>query len=166
MKAKRRQLTAAQKQAAIERRMQFRKLAKLVSQMSLDERMTLCERFGIVTVEGRQLSPFNAVLCPMQRPDVSLVGGLQQWRRTGRMVRRGEHGMMIWIPRKGKKSDESRAGEPEGDVFSLVDAAEGTEVSTNKFFIGTVFDIAQTEPIINGVEQDPHDADALAVSGL
>ena len=160
----RRQPTEAQKQAAAERRMHFRRLAKLVSQMSLEDRMTLCERFGIVTVEGRQLSPFNAVLCSMQRPDVSLVGGFQQWRKTGRMVRKGEHGMMIWIPRKGKKSDESGAAEPEGDVFSLVDAAEGTEVSTNRFFIGTVFDIAQTEPILDGAEHDHDDADALAVS--
>jgi hypothetical protein len=161
----RRQPTEAQKQAAAERRMHFRRLAKIVSQMSVDERMTLCERFGIVTVEGRQLSPFNAVLCSMQRPDVSLVGGFQQWRKTGRVVRRGEHGMMIWIPRKGKKSDVSGAAEPEGDVFSLVDAAEGTEVSTNKFFIGTVFDIAQTEPILDGAENDHHDAGALAASG-
>jgi antirestriction factor ArdC-like protein len=101
----------------------------------------------------------------MQRPDVSLVGGFQQWRKTGRMVRRGEHGMMIWIPRKGKKSDESGTAEPEGDVFSLVDAAEGTEVSTNKFFIGTVFDIAQTEPILHSAEHDHYDADAIAATG-
>jgi len=133
--------------------------------MSLDDRMMLCERFGIVTLEGRQLSPFNAVLCSMQRPDVSLVGGFQRWRRAGRMVRKGERGMIIWIPRKGKKSDESGSAEPEGDVFRLVDAPEGAEVSTNRFFVATVFDIAQTEPILDGAEHDHDDANACAASG-
>ena len=73
--------------------------------------------------------------------------------------------MMIWIPRMVKKSDANGAAEPAVDEFSLVDAAEGTEVSTNRFFIGTVFDIVQTEPILDGAEHDHRDADASAASG-
>ena len=58
----------------------------------------------------------------------SIVGGFQQWRKQGRMVRKGEHGYMIWIPTHRKEE-----GAPEDDEGEL------------NFIIGYVFDVTQTE---------------------
>jgi hypothetical protein len=64
-----------------------------------------------------------------------LVGGFQQWKAHGRSVRKGAHGLMIWIPTKGK--DEPDKPTPED--------AEGA-VRRSGFVMGTVFDVSQTEP--------------------
>ena len=65
----------------------------------------------------------------------SVVGGFSQWRQAGRRVKKGEHGMGIWIP-VGKPKDEKEP-EPSGEK----------EKDRIHFVLGTVFSIEQTEPI-------------------
>ena len=130
MQRKRRQPTEEQKAAAAERRAKFRTLCKQISEMPTEARMALVERIGAVpTCEGRALSVYNSCLLITQFPTVSMVGGFRQWIDKGRCVRKGEHGLMIFIPRAGRKT-EADAGEMSDDEV--------------RFFMGTVFDVSQT----------------------
>ena len=126
-----RKATPEQQAQAQQRREAFKGLVKQVGAMSPEERSALSAKMNaVVTVAGHYLSLTNTMLVSMQHPGVTLVGGFGQWREAGRMVRKGEHGMMIWIPSaKGKNSDEPAADD---DLH---------------FFTGTVFDISQTEEV-------------------
>jgi N-terminal domain of anti-restriction factor ArdC len=127
--------TPEQKAKAEERRAKMRKLAKTVSEMTDEQRNAIVMRLGAIpTVEGRPLSAFNTCFLFHQLEGVSMVGGFQQWRNTGRQVRRGEHALAIWIP-KGEKADDSKV------------APEAGEVDRPSFFLGNVFDISQTDAI-------------------
>jgi hypothetical protein len=128
----RHQPTDEQKQAAQERREKFNSLVKQVAGMSDEQRAALSNKVMVATAEGHVLSVTNQILIAMQRESVTLVGGFQQWRKQGRYVRKGEHGMSIWIPRMPK--------EDEGKQPSEISSKE-LEV---RFFMGTVFDISQT----------------------
>ncbi|MEW6129576.1 MAG: ArdC-like ssDNA-binding domain-containing protein [Acidobacteriota bacterium] len=123
--------TEEQKARAAERRESFKQIVEFVARLSETERLEIVNRLGCVTTcEGHALSVFNTCLILNQNPTASLVGGFQQWRRLGRTVRKGEQGLMIWIP-KGTND------EPTGD-----------DVNREKpnFLMGYVFDVAQTEP--------------------
>ena len=120
---KTRQPTPEQKAAAAERRAALAALAKQAAALPLEERM----RWTVQTVEGHPLSFKNAALAMMQRPTVSLVGGFQQWRKAGRVVRKGEKAIGIFLPISRTGED----GEAEGVAFRVVN----------------VFDIDQTEEI-------------------
>ena len=85
---------------------------------------------AILTIEGRALSFFNQCLVVSQseRP-VTIVGGFKQWKTAGRMVRKGEHGLGIWVPTFHKSED-------------------GQTVDDDpNFIIWYVFDVSQTEEI-------------------
>ncbi len=126
----RKQATLEQKAKTEARRAQFRQLVKQVAQMSENERQSILERVGaVVTCEGRTLSPTNTMLCLMQCPRVSMVGGFQQWIRQGRAVMKHQHGISIWIRCAGKKAED---GTEEGEAY---------------YTSGTVFDISQTQAI-------------------
>lgn len=122
-----RNLTPEQKAQQDERRAKFRKLAHDIAAMPDDKRMEFARSLPVVaTVEGRTLSPTNTMLVCMQSPGATIVGGFRQWLKAGRVVRKGEHGVSIWIP-SGVKNDDN--GVPD-------------EVH---FLTGTVFDVSQTE---------------------
>jgi hypothetical protein len=142
---RRHQPTAEQKARAAERRARFTELANRIAAMTDDQRAALTARVGaIVTCEGRALSVHNSCLLLTQLPTASMVGGFRQWQAHGRRVRKGEHGLMIWVPtsRKdeaaaptaAKAPPDANAGECEG---------EGKRAA---FVMGTVFDVTQTEP--------------------
>jgi hypothetical protein len=59
-----------------------------------------------------------------------MVGGFNQWITAGRAVRKGEHGLSLWIPCQGKSESDDEPGE-------------------TYFRMGTVFDIEQTAEIQN-----------------
>ncbi len=127
--AYRKNITPEQKAKAEEKRAKFRAMVRQVAAMSEAERQAMSDRIGaVVTCEGRALSPRNTMLAYMQFPGVSMVGGFKQWIRQGRCVAKGQHGISIWIPCAGKKSDEGE----EGEMY---------------FTSGTVFDISQTQAI-------------------
>lgn len=75
-------------------------------------------------------SPQNVLLIDRQRPSATLVAGFHQWRRLGRSVRRGEHGIWILAPMRVQRSTADE-----------VDEAE----SLLGFRWVCVFDVAQTE---------------------
>ena len=121
--------TEEQKAASAERRERFRALSKRIAEMPEADRAALAARISPVTVEGRGLSLHNTIMIGFQLPTATVVGGFAQWRQAGRAVRKGEHGIAIWVPRFAGKSDADDAGSPEG------------------FIIGYVFDVSQTDAI-------------------
>lgn len=110
-----------------EKRERIRHLAKIVGALSPDERTALAMRAGIRTIEGHELSPFNACLLLYQFRGVSVVGGYRQWLRAGRCVRKGQTGLSLWIPCTRKGAD----GESPETFFNLA----------------TVFDVSQTDEL-------------------
>ena len=129
----RKQPTAEQREKARERRQKMRSLAAEISKMSLGERMELAKRVPVVTIEGRTLSPFNCCFVVHQNSSATVVGGFRQWKAAGRCVRKGEHGMALWIPTGTGKSDQD-------DAQSIASDSEGV-----RFVLGTVFDVSQTQ---------------------
>lgn len=125
--------TAAQKAAAAERRARMRLFAAKVAKMTPDERTALFQTHPVVTIEGKPLSLYNTCFILTQDERATVVGGFQQWRRAGRMVRKGERGLAIWFPRTRREDPDKQEGEmTEGDLET-------------KFMLGTVFDVGQTE---------------------
>lgn len=78
----------------------------------------------------------NTMMIFTQRPDASRVAGFSTWKKLGRSVRKGEHGIRIWAPMTKKRDDEDEAA-AEMDA-KAVTALRG-------FRLVSVFDIAQTE---------------------
>lgn len=134
-----RQLTEAQIAARDARRDKMKALWKRVAAMPELERVQLANRAGIVTCEGHPLSPINQCLTVFQCGNASIVGGFRQWLKNGRCVRKGEHGIGIWVPTGTRKS----AATDMPDVFdpAAEQAQAGGEIN---FIFGTVFDISQT----------------------
>ena len=155
----RRQPTEAQRAAAADRRERFKALAARVAAMSEDERTALVMKLGaIVTCEGHSLSAFNSCLVLTQLPTSSMVGGFHQWRAKGRKVRKGEHGLMIWIPTGRRDGADDAATVAESDSGADKEKRAG-------FIMGTVFDVTQTEPTLDGPELYCRAADSCAASG-
>lgn len=103
--------------------------------MTEEQREQFAARYGVVlTIEGRGLSLHNTLMVAHQRPGVSIVGGFQQWRKAGRMVRKGEAGLGIWFPVQVK-----------GNGDNAEDAEENEDANGIRFQLGTVFDISQTD---------------------
>ena len=121
--------TESQKQAAKERREKLAAMAKQIAAMPPEDRAKLAAQ-GVATIEGHALSLKNAMLLMMQRAQVSVVGGFRQWKQAGRVVRKGEKALALWIPVSRKETDES-----------------GAETVNPGFRIANVFDISQTEEI-------------------
>ena len=133
----------AQKKATAERREAFRQLAEFVGKIPEDARAEIVGKHSPITnTEAHTLSIFNTCLLIHQRQNVTMVGGFQQWLTVGRCVRKGEKGLCIWVPCKGKKAEVGTTEQPATE-------STGTPATPGKsFFIaGTVFDISQTDPI-------------------
>ena len=126
--------TPEQLNAAAERKAQFRALVAQIAKLPPAERAAVAAKMpAVMTCEGRTLSVTNQCLIMAQCPTVTIVGGFRQWLRAGRCVRKGEHGLALWVP-------GSRKGTAEADG-----ADDTAEADSKPFFImGTVFDVAQT----------------------
>ncbi len=124
-----RSLTPAEQAKSDERKARFRVMVKQIADMSDGDRAAIAAKMiGLVTTEGRSLSMHNCCMIWSQFPTATVVGGFRQWIKQGRAVRKGEHGIMIWVPMmKGK--------------------AEGVEGEKCGFICGTVFDVSQTQEI-------------------
>ena len=128
--------TAEQKEAAAARRAGIRSMFAKISALPIEKRILLAHQYGIRTAgEGHELSPANQLLLVMQCPTVSVVGGFEQWRNAGRVVRKGSKALAIWVPIKGKET------------------ADGKEEP--RFILGNVFDISQTNDAATGAEYAP-----------
>lgn len=71
----------------------------------------------------------NTLMIAVQNPDATLCAGFRQWMKLGRQVRKGETGMVIWIP-------TLRKIDPDDD-----------EPTERGFMLSAVFDILQTDEI-------------------
>lgn len=130
-------LTEAQRAAAKARREKFRVYVKKLASMPEADRLQLAARLpALATVEGHVLSLHNQILVAMQKPDATLVGGFRQWKQHGRAVKKGEHGIMIWVPVMPGSGDEDIPQPDEVDGKSSDDRP--------RFIMGTVFDVSQT----------------------
>lgn len=129
--------TEEQKQKAAERRERFKALWKQVAAMPEEERVAKANELGIINCNGNMLSPRNMMLLMLQRSNVTVVGGFRQWLKMGRVVRKGEHGLMIWVPAftSGEANPEP-AEQKDGETEAQPD---------RRFIVGTVFDISQTD---------------------
>lgn len=149
---KRKEATPEQKAAAEARRAKFRGFAEKLAAMTDEQRAELSAQAGVVvTIEGRALSVKNAMLLVMQCPSVTMVGGFRQWINAGRCVRKGEKGLMIWVPTSKKEGGESGEAAPKD---------EGEE--RTRFVMGTVFDVSQTR----AADEAPSLAENVAAAPL
>ena len=109
------------------------RIRKTLSEMTEEQRQAVADKFGIVTVEGHLLTPHNqCFLVAQSEINFSIIGGFQQWKKAGRIVRKGEHGFLILVPSKSQHDEKSEIVSDEEDV---------------RFFSASVFDISQTEVI-------------------
>lgn len=123
-----RQPTESQQQAKAERREKFAQLVKQVADLTDEQRAELASKMFVTTCEGHTLSTTNQMLVALQFGEATIVGGFNQWKAHGRTVKRGEHGIMIWIPKTKREEDEPRE-------------------TPEYFFTGYVFDVSQTEAL-------------------
>jgi N-terminal domain of anti-restriction factor ArdC len=137
------QLTEQQLAARDERRTHFRALVKQLAELTDEERAARLRGFGFIKLSTQApYSPANSLLIAFQSANVArptILGGFAEWLKKGRAVRKGEHGYMIWIP-MGAKKQEVQAVDTSGALTTMLQ-----EASDVRFFIGTVFDISQTE---------------------
>lgn len=136
------QATDEQRARAAARREAFHAQCKALAAMTDEQRQALlAQAGGVVTCEGRELSPRNTMLLYMQRPGVSVVGGFRQWQAAGRCVKKGERALTILVPTARKESAvHEETGEGGGRVF---------------FISGSVFDIGQTKELGAADEHEP-----------
>ncbi len=100
-------------------------LAKAVDDVRASEAF---RQYLAVQARFHRYSWHNSMLIAMQRPDATHVAGYQTWRKLGRQVNKGEHGIMIFAPCPWKR--ETDKGETEEGIF---------------FRAVHVFDVAQTD---------------------
>jgi hypothetical protein len=127
-----RKLTQEQKERAKERRQKLCALARSISKMPISEREKLVGDWP-TTIDGHRLSLHNACMIAFQG-GATVVGGFQQWRKAGRQVRKGAHGLGIWIPLGLPKRTDDEAQTNEGSPIG--------------FSVATVFDVSQTEEAV------------------
>lgn len=107
-----------------EKKDKIKQLRNYLSTLDNEQRQELANKVGVISIDGHSFSVTNQVLMAYQNPKVTIVGGFNQFKQVGRMIKKGEHGMVIFYPSARKNEDTG-----EDDV---------------NFYCGTVFDIAQT----------------------
>lgn len=110
-----------------------------VKDLTPEQKDQLMMQLNIKNPEGHFLSGNNCLLldrqAAMYRPEISfsVVGGFNQWQKHNRKVKKGESGFYIAIPSR-KDKDQKTEPTKKDDLF---------------FFFKAVFDISQTEEVIN-----------------
>ena len=132
---RRKPMTPEQHVAFEQRREQMRQLSKTIAAMSEADRQALAAQVGTILTCGeppRQLSPYNTCMLVSQRPDATVVGGFQQWKRLGRAVKKGEKASYIWVPMMPSNGDDRPT-------------RDGSEPDEQRFRLVAVFDVSQTQ---------------------
>src|SRR3954453_6494052 len=81
----------------------------------------------------------NVLLILSAKPDATRVAGYQTWKQLGRQVRRGEKGIRIIVPMRGRTAVSPAEGEASDEEKPK------TERTIVRFGTGSVFDIQQTD---------------------
>ena len=125
-----------------QRQEKVRELARKLGKLNAIERAEILRRIGkVVNIEGHVMSDWNTIFMWYQRNELgalSVVGGFQQWKKAGRIVKKGEKGMWMLFPMFITRKTES--GE------DAIDPQTGEKDILTRFRVGTVFDISQTNP--------------------
>jgi hypothetical protein len=123
----------------------------------------------MLTVAARlpTYSPHNVVLIASQRPDATRIAGYAAWRRLGRQVRGGEHGIAILAPvnirAKIDRTVTAETGRADSDQSDELPDPSSNPV--RRFRVVHVFDISQTDgPELPAVS--PRLLDGAAPAGL
>lgn len=53
-------------------------------------------------IEGKPYSAFNQMFLLQQKAPSGVFGGFNQWKASGRMVKKGEHGYHVCFPMKSE----------------------------------------------------------------
>lgn len=165
-----RTLTEEQKAKAQERRERFKALWKTISDMTDEQRQAIADKYGFVSCEGHSYSPNNHMLIAMQCPTASVLGGFRQWIKQGRAVRKGEHGIMIWVKSGERKGEAPQAQAEEPSAVEAHDILSDAPVTPGKpngkrrsgFIVGTVFDISQTAEIGGQETENKQELESVA----
>ena len=136
---KRRQATPEQIAKAKERRAKTRALAKTIAGMSKEDQASLVHDWP-TTIEGHRVSLKNAMLIALQG-GATVTGGIDQWRKAGRKIKKGGKSVQIFVPLGLRKRNQEPEGEPDGE-------------SPTGYGIANVFDISQTEDINAAIQED------------
>lgn len=119
-----------------EKREKVKKLREYLKSLTPDERKAIADKIGLHNIEGHVFSDRNQCLIAFQSGAQQIqgtLGGFKQWVDAGRVVKKGEHGFIIWFPVNRKTINDN-----------------GEEVDETQFYLATVFDISQTEPLEKG----------------
>lgn len=114
-------------------------MVQKISKLSPEERAALTPYGLTANLSGHVLSGTNQMLLAMQGCRDNIVAGFQQWRKAGRIVKKGSTGFSIWVPIGAPKMDN------EGS-----DPRDGKDIH---FTTGTVFGISQTVELEKEEEQ-------------
>ena len=91
----------------------------------------------------------NTILIAMQRPEASLVCSFGHWKKFGRNVKKGAHGIKIYAPMPYTKTVERELRDPDTKEIMRDSAGhpmtEEAEVKRMSFKVVSVFDYADTE---------------------
>jgi hypothetical protein len=87
----------------------------------------------------------NALLIAAQRPDAQRVAGFHTWRRLGRMVRKGEHGIAILAPVVRRRREVTDHGEDGATGPEHARDAAKPDENVVAWRGAFVFDVSQTE---------------------
>jgi len=133
MKKARRKLSPAQEKKRAEKKEKIRALAQQLKAMPDHDRERLASQVQIrKATDGSFYSVKNQCLIAFQKRDATLCASFDDWKKEGRTVRKGERGLIVFVPtfikEKAKETDEERE-------------------SLRGFITGYVFDITQTEAI-------------------
>jgi hypothetical protein len=112
-----------------EKKNKIKQLRTFLSSMNESQRQALVSKYGFISVEGHSYSLVNQCLIAFQCPTATVLGGYQQFRKAGRQVKQGEHGITIFFPSVRKSDDDI---ESDDQV---------------RFYCATIFDISQTYEI-------------------
>ncbi len=110
-----------------------------VSQLTQDPEQW--RRWATTLGRFHQYSLGNTLLIVAQRPEATRVAGYRAWQALGRQVNRGEHGITILAPMRGRRATLEAEAEPEAGA----QAQEQPRAPVIGFRPATVFDISQTQ---------------------
>src|SRR5436190_17702757 len=135
-KTVRRAMSESDRLAYEARKAQRRDIAKRVAAMSQSDREIMAAHSGLRMITGHKLSTFNTCFILHQDEQATVLGGFNQWRESGRKVKKGGRSVAIWRPIGAKDENGATICDPDDKRFALI----------------SIFDIAQTEPIESNIE--------------
>ncbi len=122
------------------RKLAHEKLGQLAAELERGKSVTL-KAYLAAMARFPRYSLHNMVLILSQRPTASQCAGLRAWNRLGRVVRKGERGIVILAPVVSRRRrDAEDGGRGEG-----VQPQDDTEEPVVAFRRVHVFDVSQTD---------------------